>query len=294
MDIIFKILFLTASVISASMIIIVIVQITVRGVRPFFDDYGTGETLNFFTFITGTNYAGYRIGYIIINTLYIVFLSIIVTAPIAVLTALFIAKMAPKSIGNILNTIIEVLSAIPSVIYGVFGSGTIVVWVRNLASVFGITTAGGLSVLSSVIVLSMMILPTVTMLSITAIRSVPKDIEHGSLALGASPIQTMFRIDIKAALPGIFSGVILGVGRALGEATAVSLVSGQAGSGPSFSLFDTTRTLTSTILMGLKETQGKDYDVRFSIGMVLIFVILITNLILNTVKKRIGRNYGKS
>ncbi len=287
-----KAILLIAAVISASMIILIIWQISGRGLRPFFHDYD-GVKVNVFLFLTGLKYYAplYRIGFVIIDTLYIVFLSILLTTPIAVLTALFIVKMAPNVIGNTLNTVVEVLAAIPSIIFGVFGSGYVVVWVRELASLFGVTTAGGLSTLSTVIVLTMMILPTVTMLSVTAIKAVPKNIEEGSLALGASETQTYFNISIQAAKPGIFAGVILGVGRALGEATAVSLVSGNAGSGPTLSLFGTTRTLTSTILIGLKETQGLDYDIRFSIGLVLIAVILITNLILNKVKKGMSKYY---
>ncbi|MGE4320531.1 MAG: PstC family ABC transporter permease [Acholeplasmataceae bacterium] len=287
------IVLLIATIISASMIILIIGEISGRGVRPFFHDYD-GTTVNFFLFISGTSYYAplYRIGFVIIDTLYVVFLSILLTTPIAVLTALFIVKMSYKWVGSILNTVVEVLAAIPSIIFGVFGSGYVVIGVKALASMFGVSTAGGLSTLSTVIVLTMMILPTVTMLSVTAIKSVPSNIEEGSLALGASETQTYFKISIQAAKPGIFAGIILGVGRALGEATAVSLVSGNAGSGPSFGLFDTTRTLTSTILIGIKETTGLDYDIRFSIGIVLIVVILITNFILNAVKKRMSRYYA--
>ena len=272
--------------------------VATKGLRPFFADYGDQiENLNFFEFITGNRHfkPTYRIGYII-NTLYVVILAIIVTSPIAILTSLFIVKIAPSPISKVLTTIVEVLSAIPSIIYGVFGSGFVVILVRNLAGTFGIVTAGGLSTLSTVIVVSMMILPTITMLSVTAIKSVAPDIEHGSLALGASPTQTMFRISLNAAKPGIFAGIILGVGRALGEATAVSMVSGGNGSGPTFSLFDTTMTLTSTILGGFKELppDSIDYDVRFSIGLILIVVILVINFLLNAVKKRMGKYYEQA
>jgi len=109
------------------------------------------------------------------------------------------------------------------------------------------------------------------------------------LALGTSEAQTNFRIVIPSAKGGSFSGIILGVGRALGEATAVSMVAGNAGSGPTFDLFDTTRTLTSTMLLGLKETTGLDYDIRFSVGIVLIIIIIVTNIILNRFKKRLER-----
>ena len=274
------------------MIFLIIWQIAGRGLRPFFAVYEDSR-VHFTTFITGTSYTPptYQIGFVIINTLYIVLLAIVVASPVGVLTALFIVKIAPKKVGRILNMVIELLAAIPSIIFGVFGSGYVVGWVKSIAGLFGISTAGGVGTLSVVIVLTMMILPTITMMSVVAIRSVPRAIEEGSLALGASHIQTYYKVVLGAAKPGIFAGIILGVGRALGEATAVSLVAGNAFTGPTFSLFASTRTLTTTILVGIKETTGLDYDIRFSIGLVLIAVIVLTNVILNAVKKRVSR-YG--
>jgi phosphate transport system permease protein len=150
-------------------------------------------------------------------------------------------------------------------------------------------TAGGISTLSTVLVLAIMIMPTRTLLSITAIKAVQKDVEQNSLALGATKMQTLFKITLVDAKSGIFAGIILGVGRALGEATAVSMVAGNAGTGPSFNIFNTTRTLTSTMLLGLKETTGLDYDIRFSVGVILIVLIIVTNLLLNFAKRKIGR-----
>ncbi len=296
-DKIIRNILLIAAIISASMIILIVFEISSRGLLPFvrfYEENGESIRVNFFEFITGNHYYEpvYHIGFIIINTLYIVILATIISTPIAILTALFIAKMAPKMIGNILNTIIEVLAAIPSIIYGIFGMGYITGTVQAIASAFGINTFAGRSTLATVIVLAIMILPTVTMLSITAIRSVSKDIEQGSLALGASETQTMFRISLNAAKPGIFAGVIIGVGRALGEATAVSLVAGNRLYGPSFGIFQMTRTLTSTMMLGLHETAGLNLDIRFSIGLVLIVVILITNFLLNLVKRRLNRYYA--
>ncbi|MGE4572748.1 MAG: PstC family ABC transporter permease, partial [Candidatus Izemoplasmatales bacterium] len=173
------------------------------------------------------------------------------------------------------------------------GSGVILKIIYEMAKIFGVQSKGGNSVLATVMVLSLMILPTITALSEVAIRSVNKDIELGSLALGATKTQTHFKVVLTSAKSGIFTAAILGVGRALGEATAVSLVAGNARSGPTFAFFETTATLTSTMLQGLKETIGIDYDIRFSVGIVLIVVILITNLTLNFVKKKIGNVYVK-
>jgi phosphate transport system permease protein len=295
-DKIAKWFFLSITLICASAIVIIVTFIVIRGVSPFVNDYtvnGELHRVDLVTFLTGTTWFkppnNYGIGFIIINTLYIVFLAILVAVPVAILTSLFISKIAPRKVGATLSYIIELLAAIPSIVYGVFGRGVITEFVKNISSVFGYQSAGGTSTMSTVLVLAIMILPTITMLSVTSINAVNKNIIHGSLALGASPTQTNFKVVLTSAKSGIFSGIILGVGRALGEATAISMVIGNRGNGPTFNLFDTSRTLTSTMLMGLKETTGLDYDIRFSVGIVLIIIILVTNLILNIIKSRIGR-----
>ena len=122
-----------------------------------------------------------------------------------------------------------------------------------------------------------------------AIKSVKKSIIDGSLALGASVTQTNFKVVLTSAKSGIFAGIILGVGRALGEATAISLVCSAPGSGPNFDLFNGTRTLTTTMLFSIHETTGVDYDIRFSVAVVLIIIILVSNILLNFIKKKIGR-----
>jgi len=215
-------------------------------------------------------------------------LALLISLPVGVLTALFIAKIAPKRLAEFLRTIVELLASIPSIVYGLFGSGIILTFVYNLAEAFGVQSKGGNSVLATVLVLALMTLPTITAVSEVAIRSVRKDIEEGSLALGATKTQTNFKVVLASAKSGIFAAAILGIGRSLGEATAVSLVAGNAKSGPNLGLFDITTTLTSTMLQGLKETTGVDYDIRFSVGIILMIVILLTNFILNAVKKRVG------
>ncbi|MDT8336547.1 MAG: phosphate ABC transporter permease subunit PstC [Candidatus Izemoplasmatales bacterium] len=300
-DFIIKLFFLISTIVSASFIVIIIVFITREGIKPFVTDNGGIGSVNLVRFLTGTTWLEgtafksnlYSVGFIIINTLYISLLSLLIAMPIGVLTALFIAKIAPKRLSEILRTVIELLAAIPSIVYGLFGSGIILVFVYNLAKGFGVQSPGGNSVLATVLVLALMILPTITALSEVAIRSVEKDIEHGSLALGATKTQTNFKVVLTSAKSGIFSASILGIGRALGEATAVSLVAGNARSGPTLGFFQTTSTLTSTMLQGLKETIGIDYDIRFSVGIVLMVVILLTNASLNFVKRRIGNVHVK-
>ena len=158
----------------------------------------------------------------------------------------------------------------------------------KISEIFNIQTLGGQSVFTASLVLGMMIFPTITMVSITSIQAVNNNLILGSLALGASKTQTNFKVVLKGAKNGIFTGIILGVGRALGEATAVSKVCGNAQVGPTFSLFDTTSTITTTILSGFNEASGMAYDIKFSLGIVLIIIIVSTNIVLNLVKKKVG------
>ena len=210
-----------------------------------------------------------------------------ISFPLSVLTALFIAKIAPKHVAEVMTTVVELLASIPSVVYGVFASGTITVLVSSLASSLGFVTAGGSSLLAVILLLAIMIFPTITSLSITAIRSVDREVELGSLALGATRTQTNFKVILTSAKSGIFAGAILGIGRAL-KRYSCSMVAGNKMFGPTVNVFDTTRTLTTTMLAGLKETTGLDYDIRFSAGLVLMAVILLSNLLLNLMKKKVG------
>ncbi len=284
------------AIISASFIFVIAGVIFAKGITPFITDNGGLGAVPFIPFLTGNTWLIgptfqsnlYSVGFIIIQTIYVVFLSLFISFPIGVLTALFIAKIAPKRIAEIFRTIIEMLASIPSIIYGLFGAIVILPFIYDFSALFGFQSKGGNSVLSAVIILALMTIPTITTVAEVAIRSVDSTLIHGSLALGASPTQTYFKVVLAAAKSGIFTGAILGVGRALGEATAVSLVAGGRRSGLSFNIFDTTSTLTTTMLEGMKESAGLDYNIRFSVGIILMAVILITNFILNTIKKKVG------
>lgn len=284
---------LIPTILSASFVILIIFFISERGVAPFLPSQYGDMSVDFIKFMTGKTWFVppnvYGVFFIVINTLYVVFLAALLAVPVSILTALFIAKMTPKTVSGFFMIVIELLAAIPSIVFGVFGLGVITKVVKSIAAIFGMQTAGGISALSTIFVLAIMIMPTITLLSITAIKAVNKELENNSLALGASKMQTMFKVTLVSAKSGIFAGIILGIGRALGEATAVSMVAGNAGSGPSFDIFNTTRTLTSTMLLGLKETTGVDYDIRFSVGVILIILIIVTNLLLNVAKKKIGK-----
>lgn len=291
MDAIGKTLFRTAGMISAVLIVLIFVFITMRGVRVFLPNYEYGQ-VNLIDFLTGLvwrqDQGNYGVLFIVINTLVASVGAAILSFPISVLTALFIVKIAPKNLKALFTTVVELLAAIPSVVYGVFAAGVIVKGVEGIAAAFGVSTFGGNSLLAVIVLLAIMIFPTMTSIAIVAIQAVDAKIELGSLALGASRTQTNFKVVLAAAKSGIFAGLILGLGRAFGEATAVSMVAGNKFYGPTTSIFDITRTLTSTMLSGLKETSGLDYDIRFSVGIVLMIVILMTNFLVHWVKRRIG------
>ncbi|MCD4827353.1 MAG: phosphate ABC transporter permease subunit PstC [Acholeplasmataceae bacterium] len=295
-DVIVRWVLFFLAILSSSFIFMIVGVILFEGITPFISDNGGLGNVNFFKFITGDvwlrgeafNSNLYSVGFIIISTMYIAFLSLLISFPIGVLTALFIAKIAPKKLAESLRTVTELLASIPSIIYGLFGAGLVLKVVYELSALVGYQSKGGNSVLSTVIVLAIMTIPTITSISEVAIRSVDKEIIHGSLALGASPMQTNFKVVLSAAKSGIFTSAILGIGRVLGEATAVSLVAGGRRSGLSFDILDTTSTLTTTMLEGMKETAGLDYDIRFSVGIILMIVILLTNLILNIIKRKVG------
>lgn len=288
-------IFLALAIICASFIVFIVAVIFIKGITPFIKNYDTENgkyRASLWEFITGTIWTDYKYGVLgmVINTIYIVGISSLFALIISVLAALFIVRIAPKRLSKVFESVIELLASIPSIIFGLFGQGFICPMVREIADFMGIQTMGGSSNLATIIVLVIMMIPTITMLTVTQMRSIKQDQINASLALGATKAQTDFKIVLAGSTSGIFSALILGIGRALGEATAVSMVCGNAIDGPVFGLFDITRTLTSTMMLGLHETTGVDYDIRFSVGIVLIAIILVTNIGLNKIRKKMMKN----
>lgn len=287
---------LVLALLASSFIVMIALFITVRGIVPLITNNGGLGRVNLWNFLTdmvwlrGEAFVStmYGAGFLIINTLYIALLTVLVSFPIGVLTALFIAKIAPRPIAAAMRTIVELLASVPSIVFGLVGVGLFLPLIFSFARSLGFSSAAGFSVLGTVFVLSLMSIPTITAVAEVSIRQVDESLSHAALALGATPTQTHFKIVLLAAKSGIFSGAILAIGRALGEATAVALVSGNARSGPSFGFFQTTATITSTLLQGLKETSGIDFDIRFTLGILLMVVILVTNAALNFVKRKVG------
>ena len=283
--------FACCGLIAALMIVLIFYFVAQRGIQVFLPSYGE-QRQSLWSFLTGMTWRQdqgvYGVAFVVINTLTTAIGAALIAFPLAVLTALYIVKLAPRQLRVVFTTIVELLAAIPSIVYGVFAAGSITHLVDRLAGVFGQITAGGVSQLTVILLLAIMIFPTICALSIVAIASVDRQLELGSLALGATPMQTNMKVVLSAARSGIVAGLVLGLGRAFGEATAVTMVAGNAMVGPTIGPFDPTRTLTSTMLAGLKETTGLDYDIRFSAGIVLMIIIVGTNLLIHLVRRRIG------
>ena len=200
--------------------------------------------------------------------------AILLGVPVGFLTAVYLAKMAPKSVKEIVGQAVSMLAGIPSVIYGLVGMMVLVPGIRKLFHV-----PDGASLLASIIVLAIMILPSIIKMSVTALEAVPKEYEDASLALGATPEETWFRVSVPAAKSGIAAAVVLGVGRAIGEAMAVMMVAGNAANMPS--LFQSVRFLTTAVASEMSYSSGLQRQALFSIALVLFLFIMLINAILN-------------
>ena len=239
----------------------------------------------------------YGIFYIICTSIIGTAVAILIGVPIGILTAVFITEVSNKKLAAIVQPAVELLAAIPSVIYGLLGLMVLNPLMYRLEKrVFaGSTThqfTGGSNLLSAIIVLAIMILPTVINISVSSIRAVPGHLKSASLALGATHIQTIFKVMIPAARSGIMTGVVLGIGRALGdlrdrklgEAMAINLVAGGSVNLPL--PFNSVRFLTTQIVSEMSYAEGLHREVLFTVGLVLFVFIMIINLILAQVEKR--------
>ena len=198
---------------------------------------------------------------------------------IGFLTAVYISKVANAKVRAIMENAVSLLAGIPSVVYGLVGMLVLVPGIRKL---FGVPD--GSSLLAAIIVLSVMILPSIIKVSMTALDAVPKEYEDASLALGATPIETYFRVSVPAAKSGIAAAVVLGVGRAIGEAMAVMMVSGNVPNMPS--LFESVRFLTTAVASEMAYSSGLQQQALFSIALVLFLFIMLIDACLNFFLKR--------
>ena len=227
----------------------------------------------------------YGIAYVILG----VFLAICIGVPIGLFTAINLAEIASARLRKILKSAIELLAGIPSVVYGLLGILIVnpMMYKLELMIYHGSKThqfTGGANLLSAIIVLAIMILPTLINISETALKAVPDDYRKSSLALGASKMQTIFKVVVPSAKSGIMSAIVLGVGRAIGEAMAILLVAGNAVSLPL--PFNSVRFLTTAIVSEMGYASGTHRQVLFTIGLVLFIFIMVINLVLTYVLKR--------
>lgn len=200
--------------------------------------------------------------------------AVLVGTPIGFFTAVFLAKVAPKGVRRVVESAVGMLAGIPSVVYGLVG---MLVLVPAIRSIFGVADGSGL--LAAIIVLAIMVLPSIIKVSLNALEAVPKEYEEASLSLGATPIETYFRVSVPAAKSGITAAVVLGVGRAIGEAMAVIMVSGNAPNMPS--LFESVRFLTTAVASEMSYASGLQRQALFSIALVLFLFIMLINAALN-------------
>lgn len=200
--------------------------------------------------------------------------AILFGVPVGFFAAVYLAKLAPTQVKSIVEAAVSLLAGIPSVVYGLVGMLVLVPGIRALFHV-----PDGASLLAAIIVLSVMILPSIIKVSITALEAVPKEYEDASLALGATSIETYFRVSVPAARSGIAAAVVLGVGRAIGEAMAVMMVSGNAANMPS--LFESVRFLTTAVSSEMSYSSGLQRQALFSIALVLFLFIMLINAVLN-------------
>jgi len=205
--------------------------------------------------------------------------AILIGVPIGFLTAGFLSKVASPRLVSIVRPAVDLLAGIPSVVYGLIGMMVLVPAVR-----VAFNLPDGASLFCAIIVLAVMILPSIISVSETALNAVPKEYEEASLALGATHIETVFRVSVPAASSGIAAAVVLGIGRAIGEAMAIIMVAGNVANMPG--LFESVRFLTTAVASEMAYSSGLQRQALFSIALVLFIFIMLINIALNTLLKR--------
>lgn len=271
-------IFLILGLITVGFVLLITVYLVVSGIPAI-------QKIGLFDFLFGQEWAStaenpkYGILPFILTSIYGTAGAIILGVPIGFLSAVYLAKLAPKKIKTVIESAISLLAGIPSVVYGLVGMMILVPGIRQIFNV-----KDGASLLAAIIVLAIMILPSVIKVSITALEAVPKEYEDASLALGATPTETYFKVSVKAAKSGIAAAVVLGVGRAIGEAMAVMMVSGNVPNMPE--LFQSVRFLTTAVASEMSYSSGLQKEALFSIALVLFLFIMLINATLNFFLKR--------
>ena len=267
-------IFLILGMITVGCVLVITVYLVVSGI-PAIKEIGLIDFLFGEKWASTASEPAYGILPFILTSMYGTAGAIALGVPVGFLTAVYLAKAASKKVKEIVGQAVSMLAGIPSVVYGLVGMMVLVPGIRKIFNV-----PDGASLLASIIVLAIMILPSIIKMSVTALEAVPKEYEDASLALGATPEETWFRVSVPAAKSGIAAAVVLGVGRAIGEAMAVMMVAGNAANMPD-SLFQSVRFLTTAVASEMSYSSGLQRQALFSIALVLFLFIMLINAVLN-------------
>ena len=271
-------IFLVLGLVTVASVLMITVYLIVSGI-PAIKEIGLGD------FLLGKKWAStaaepsYGILPFILTSVYGTAGAIVLGVPVGFMAAVYLAKMADKRVSAVVVEAVSLLAGIPSVVYGLVGMMVLVPGIRKVFNV-----PDGASLLAAMIVLAIMILPSIIKVSMTSLEAVPREYEDASLALGATPTETYFRVSVPAAKSGIAAAVVLGVGRAIGEAMAVMMVSGNAPNMPE--LFQSVRFLTTAVASEMSYSSGLQRQALFSIALVLFLFIMLINATLNFLLKR--------
>ena len=269
---IFHTVFLIFGLFSIAFVLFISIFLVISGIPAI-------TKIGLFRFLFGTKWAStaahpsFGILPFILTSVYGTCGALIVSVPVGILCAVFLAKMAPAPLAAVVREAVDLLAGIPSVVYGLFGMIVIVPGVRRLFNL-----PDGANLFSATIVLAIMVLPSIISESETALRAVPKEYEEGSLALGATYIETIFKVTLPAAKSGVLTSVILGCGRAIGEAMAVMMVAGNVANMPG--IFKSVRFLTTAVASEMSYSSGLQRQALFSIALVLFVFIIMINAVL--------------
>ncbi|MDD3347042.1 phosphate ABC transporter permease subunit PstC [Oscillibacter sp.] len=277
MELTFHLLFLLCGIVAVAFVLFISLYLIVSGL-PAIREIGLADFLFGRVWApTATTVApSFGILPFILTSVYGTAGAVAVGVPVGLMTAMFLAKVAPPKAAKVIRTAVELLAGIPSVVYGLVG---MIVLVPAIQNVFGL--GSGACLLAAIVVLSIMILPSIISVSETALRAVPKEYEEASLALGATEIETYFRVSLPAAGSGVATAVVLGVGRAIGEAMAIIMVAGNVANMPG--IFTSVRFLTTAIAseMSYAAYGSLQRNALYSIGLVLFLFIMLINVLLN-------------
>ena len=271
-------IFLVLGLITVGFVLLISVYLIISGI-PAIGKIGIIDFLFGKTWASTAAEPSYGILPFILTSIYGTAGAILMGVPIGFLTSVYLAKIAPAKVKAVIESAVSLLAGIPSVVYGLVG---MLVLVPGIRKVFNIPDGAGL--LAAIIVLAVMILPSIIKVSMSALEAVPKEYEDASLALGATPVETYFKVSVPAARSGIAAAVVLGVGRAIGEAMAVMMVSGNAPNMPG--LFESVRFLTTAVASEMSYSAGLQRQALFSIALVLFLFIMLINATLNYFLKR--------